>query len=165
MNAATINTAAKVSTAKEATIIDKIKCPYVWMTTAAMAISTPLSVFAGSNSQTAQVDFGAASKPIVNLVNQVIGPIISVVAALAAIYCVFLGVKLAKADEPQEREKAKMALKNAIIGFFLIFILIVVLRVLTPQLARWVDQSTGASGNPKIEDSVQGGTAPANQAK
>ena len=102
-------------------------------------------------------DVSKATAPIVSLIKSFAGPIIGLVAALGIIYCILLGVKLAKAEEPQEREKAKMALKNAIIGFFLIFILIVVLRVLTPQLARWVDQSTGASGAPQIETSVQTG--------
>ena len=55
-------------------------------------------------------------------------------------------MKLAKAEEPQEREKAKMALKNAIIGFFLIFILIVVMRIMLPQLVAWVNGNKGNSG-------------------
>ncbi len=67
--------------------------------------------------------------------------------AVGAIYCVILGVKLAKADEPQEREKAKMALKNAIIGFFLIFILVVVMRLMVPTLVTWVQNSTNTKMN------------------
>ena len=121
------------------TIIGRLKCPYVLLSAATLAVSNPVSVFAGEGG----VDFDQASKPVVELINSIVGPLISVVAALAAVYCVILGVKLAKADEPQEREKAKMALKNAIIGFFLIFVLIVVMRIMVPQLSSWVDSNSG----------------------
>ncbi len=123
---------------KEATFLDRVKCPYVWMSAAAAAFANPASVFASSGGTP---DFSQAASPVVSLINSIVGPLISVVGALAAIYCVLLGVKLAKADEPQEREKAKMALKNAIIGFFLIFILIVVMRIMLPQLVEWVNSN------------------------
>ena len=108
-----------------------------------MTGSCPLTVFAGesSGSGSGNVDFSGAATPVVQLINSLLGPIISVVVAVGAIYCVILGVKLAKSDEPQEREKAKMALKNAIIGFFLIFILIVVMRLMVPQLVTWVNNN------------------------
>ena len=48
------------------------------------------------------------------------------------------GVKFAKAEEPQDREKAKGALKNAIIGFGLIFVLLIVLKLLMPIMTNWV---------------------------
>ncbi len=70
---------------------------------------------------------------------------IAIVGAIGALYCVLLGVKFAKAEEPQDREKAKTHLKNAIIGFVLIFVLIVVLRLAMPQLLKWVQESTGTS--------------------
>ena len=60
------------------------------------------------------------------------GPALTVVIALAAVYCIILGAKFAKAEEPQEREKAKAALKNAIIGFVLIFVLLVLLNGVRP---------------------------------
>ena len=84
------------------------------------------------------VDFSSAATPIVDLINSILSPLIAVVGALGAIWCVLLGVKLAKADEPQEREKAKMALKNAIVGYLLIFILVVVLRLTIGPLANWM---------------------------
>ncbi len=83
-------------------------------------------------------DFTGAATPVVELINSILTPLIMIVGAVGAIWCVLLGVKLAKADEPQEREKAKMALKNAIIGYLLIFILIVVLRTTIGPLATWM---------------------------
>ena len=66
-------------------------------------------------------------------------------AAVGTIYCVLLGVKYARAEEPQEREKAKQHLKNAIIGFVLIFVLIVALRRATPILQTWMAQNMPAT--------------------
>lgn len=40
--------------------------------------------------------------------------------AIGAVYCILLGVKFAKAEEPQEHEKAKNHMKNAIIGYGLL---------------------------------------------
>jgi phosphotransferase system glucose/maltose/N-acetylglucosamine-specific IIC component len=79
--------------------------------------------------------------PIVELLNSVLGPLLAVVGALGAIYCVILGVKFAKAEEPQDREKAKGALKNAIIGFVLIFVLILALKLLMPTMIDWVNSA------------------------
>lgn len=76
--------------------------------------------------------------PVVNLLNMAINPILTLVGALGAIYCIFLGIKLAKAEEPQDREKAKGALKNAIIGFILIFVLMLALKLGLPAMQAWM---------------------------
>jgi hypothetical protein len=81
--------------------------------------------------------FETIIKPIINLLDMALAPALMLVGALGAIYCIFLGVKLAKAEEPQEREKAKSSLKNAIIGFVLIFVLLVALRVGLPAMQSW----------------------------
>lgn len=82
--------------------------------------------------------FGAVSKPIIDLINSALTPALGLVGALGAIYCVILGAKLAKAEEPQDREKAKNSLKNAIIGFLLIFVLLVVLKVGMGSMTEWM---------------------------
>ena len=82
--------------------------------------------------------FGAVSEPIIDLINSALTPALGLVGALGAIYCVILGAKLAKAEEPQDREKAKNSLKNAIIGFLLIFVLIVVLKIGMESMTDWM---------------------------
>lgn len=84
-----------------------------------------------------------ALAPVVDLIKSILNTALILVGALGALYCVFLGVKFAKAEEPQEREKAKTHLKNAIIGFVIIFVLILALNLLTPILANWVNSSSG----------------------
>ena len=77
--------------------------------------------------------------PIVALINSIMGPALALVTAIGTLYCVLLGVKFAKAEEPQEREKAKTHLKNAIIGFVLIFVLILALNLAKDPLIAWVE--------------------------
>lgn len=83
------------------------------------------------------MSFTSVVAPIITLINALMAPILSVVGALGTLYCIFLGIKFAKAEEPQEREKAKGALKNAIIGFLLIFVLMVVLNLAMGVLTDW----------------------------
>ena len=86
--------------------------------------------------------FQKVSDPIVALLEMALGPALTIVGALGAIYCIFLGAKLAKAEEPQDREKAKNALKNAVVGFLLIFVLIVVLRLGMGAMQEWMDSAS-----------------------
>ncbi|MCR5451857.1 MAG: pilin [Lachnospiraceae bacterium] len=87
------------------------------------------------------VDLSGVTNPIIGLIKSILGPLIALVGAVGTIYCVLLGVKFAKAEEPQEREKAKAHLKNAIIGFLLIFILIVALNQALPILETWMTKN------------------------
>ncbi|MBR1563329.1 MAG: hypothetical protein IJ645_09005 [Ruminococcus sp.] len=80
--------------------------------------------------------------PIIGLINTVLTVLIPLVAAIGAVYCVSIGVKYSRAEEPQEREKAKQHLKSAIIGFVLIFILIVALRIATPEMVKWMNKNS-----------------------
>lgn len=89
--------------------------------------------------------FASVVAPIVSLLNSLLVPLLAIVGALGALYCVVLGVKYAKAEEPQEREKAKTTLKNAVIGFVLIFVLILALNLLMPIMINWVNTEAGTT--------------------
>jgi len=79
--------------------------------------------------------------PITNLINMAFVPALSLVVAIGAVFAIVLGVRLAKAEEPQEREKAKSQLKNFIIGFIIIFVLVVLLRVGSGAMSTWADSA------------------------
>ena len=87
--------------------------------------------------------FNSVVTPIVSLLNSILTPMLLIVFAAGSLYCVVLGVKYAKAEEPQDREKAKGALKNAIIGFVLIFVLILALNLLKKPMVEWVNNNGG----------------------
>ena len=87
-------------------------------------------------------NFDAVTVPIVELINSLLAPALAIVGAVGSLYCVVLGVKYAKAEEPQDREKAKGHLKSAIIGFVLIFVLMLALKLSMPILQDWVARYT-----------------------
>ena len=90
-------------------------------------------------------DLEKITQPIIDLIRSVMTVALGLVVAVGALYCIVLGVKFAKAEEPQDREKAKSHLQNAVIGFVLIFVLILALYLITPILADWVND--GVSQN------------------
>ena len=95
-----------------------------------------------TNSTATGANLDGAVAPIIALINGLMGPALALVGAIGSLYCVLLGVKFAKAEEPQEREKAKSHLKNAIIGFVLIFVLILALNLSMEPLIAWVEGNT-----------------------
>jgi len=109
-------------------------------------------VFSGASSSTTGSEVEGKSitasldkvvTPIVELLNSLLKPLLAIVVAVGSLYCVILGVKYSKAEEPQDREKAKQHLKNAIIGFVIIFILILALNILKQPLIDWVNANAG----------------------
>ena len=89
-----------------------------------------------------ETNFDSITNPIVDLINSLLTPALAIVGAIGSLYCVVLGVKYAKAEEPQDREKAKGHLKSAIIGFVLIFVLMLALKLGMPILQDWVTRYT-----------------------
>ena len=105
---------------------------------AAPAFATEAATQPSEPAGTTGTNFDTVTKPIVDLINSLLSPILAIVGAVGTLYCVVLGVKYAKAEEPQDREKAKSHLKNAIIGFVLIFVLMLALKLSMPILQDWV---------------------------
>ncbi len=82
-------------------------------------------------------DLNQVVKPLLEVLNILVPVLLSVVGAIGTIWVIFLGVKYAKAEEPQEHEKARNNLKNAIIGFVLIFVLLVALQIGLSIFTNW----------------------------
>jgi cytochrome bd-type quinol oxidase subunit 2 len=80
--------------------------------------------------------------PVLDLINKLVNPLLLLVGAGGVIFCIIMGVKYATAEEPQEREKRKQALKTAIIGYLLIFVLVVLLKLSIGPLTDWMTKST-----------------------
>lgn len=82
-------------------------------------------------------ELNAIIKPLIDVCNAAVPVLLAVVGAIGAIWCILLGVKYARAEDPQEHEKAKNGLKNAIIGFVLIFVLLIGLEVGVEVFQNW----------------------------
>ena len=76
--------------------------------------------------------------PIMDLIQVFIPVILTLVATVGFIWCIVLGVKFSKSTDPQEHQQAKKSLINAIIGFVLIFVLMLVLHIAFPYFLEMV---------------------------
>ena len=110
-----------------------------------MGAAITAGVMLSTSALAADDAFAGVVAPVVDLLNSLMTPLLAIVGAIGALYCVLLGVKFAKAEEPQDREKAKTHLKNAIIGFVLIFVLILALDLLMPVMIKWVNANNGSA--------------------
>lgn len=86
------------------------------------------------------VDLSPVIRPVLEVINAILWPAIALIGAIGPIYCVILGIKMAKSDEQNSREKAKKDLIGAIVGFLIIFVLIVALKIALPILQGWVER-------------------------
>ena len=128
------------------------------MKVSALSLVTALAVLAYTGVAYASggaPDFEKVVSPVVLLIKNLLRPLLLLVGAGGFLYCVILGVKYATAEEPQEREKRKQAIKTAVIGYLLIFILIVMLYIATPQLTDWMDANIGAATTTTTEAPVK----------
>ena len=82
-------------------------------------------------------DMNSIVQPIIQICQSLVPVMLAVVGAVGALWCILLGVKYAKADDPQEHEKAKKGLINAIVGFVLIFVLLIMLNIGTSVFTEW----------------------------
>ena len=100
------------------------------------------------------VDFAPIIAPVLEVLNALLWPCIAIVGAVGTIYCIFLGIKIAKSDEQNSREKAKKDLIGAIVGFLIIFILIALDFMYQDEMAVFAKAIKEMSelGIEKIED-------------
>ena len=82
-------------------------------------------------------DLNSIVQPVLEMCRALVPVMLAVVGAVGALWCILLGVKYAKADDPQEHEKAKKGLINAVVGFVLIFVLLIMLNIGTHVLTDW----------------------------
>lgn len=82
-------------------------------------------------------DMRSIITPVLEVCGTLVPIMLSVVGAIGALWCILLGVKYARADDPQEHEKAKKGLVNAIVGFVLIFVLLVMLNIAVDVFIEW----------------------------
>ena len=112
---------------------------------ALLAIATVLSFTNPSYAAAVDINLDPAVHPVLNLINKLVNPLMLLVGAGGVVFCIVMGVKYATAEEPQEREKRKQALKTAIIGYLLIFVLVVILKLSIGPLTQWMVGNTTAT--------------------
>jgi len=117
-----------------------------------LAAATALSFVNPSFAAAVDINLDPAVHPVLNLINKLVNPLMLLVGAGGVVFCIIMGVKYATAEEPQEREKRKQALKTAIIGYLLIFVLVVILKLSIGPLTNWmVGNSTATTATVKTK--------------
>lgn len=80
-------------------------------------------------------------KPIDELLDVIIVPLLILIGSAGLIYSIVLGVNYSKAENADKREEAKKRLVNTIIGFVVLLVLLVLLRVFTnnaEEISDWI---------------------------
>ena len=80
--------------------------------------------------------------PIANFLNNAIIPIIIIVAILGAIWIIWIGVQLAKAEDPSKANDQKKKLINVVIALIAVIVFIFLFAFLSTQLPLWLGDST-----------------------
>jgi NADH:ubiquinone oxidoreductase subunit 6 (subunit J) len=66
---------------------------------------------------------------IITVLDEIIWPILIVLASVGTIYAIYLGVMMAKAENAEKREEAKKRIINAIIALVVMVVLILLLKL------------------------------------
>lgn len=89
-------------------------------------------------------------KPIDELFDVMIIPLLSLIGGAGTIYAIVLGVQYSKAESSDKREEAKKRLVNTIIGFVVVFVLLIILRVFTNNITSikdWISNTIAEANN------------------
>lgn len=74
-------------------------------------------------------------KPIQNLLENIMTPLLILVGTAGSIYAIVLGVNYSRAEDTSKREEAKKRLINAVIGLVIMVALLIVLWLFTTYAA------------------------------
>lgn len=91
-------------------------------------------------------------KPIDELLDVMIIPLLVLIGSAGLIYSIVLGVQYSKAENSDKREEAKKRLVNAIIGFVVLLILLVILRIFTnnaESISDWIHNTIDNANSSK----------------
>jgi len=86
----------------------------------------------------------AAVQTLVGALNSLLAPALIIVATAGALYSVWLGVKLAKAEEEESAKKAKKHLITVVTAVVVVVALIIVFYWVADSIEEWLDAARGA---------------------
>ena len=75
---------------------------------------------------------------VINYVNSILAAIIGVAVAIATVYAIVVGVRMAKANNAEEREEAKKKVIFTVIGIAVAVALMLVLVILRDKIPEWL---------------------------
>ena len=78
---------------------------------------------------------------VTNYITAVLGSIIGVAAMVAIVYAIFVGAKMARANNAEEREEAKKKVIFTVAGIGVAIALMIILFVIKDKVPGWLGQA------------------------
>ena len=116
----------------------------------AMGMMNLLDASSDEITSSAAGQFRGMASRIFEIAKDILIPVMIIVGVAGIFYSIYLGVNMARADSSDKREEAKKRLVNAIIGFVVIFILILLLFLFCQNadtIFGWTKTATIADGS------------------
>lgn len=79
-------------------------------------------------------DWASWSGPLLDTISQIMWVALALVGAAGAIYAIYVGVKMARADSAEGREENKKRLINIIVSIVVVIVLILAFNVFVPMI-------------------------------
>ena len=83
---------------------------------------------------------------VINYINSILAAIIGVAVAIGIVYAIVVGVRMARANNAEEREEAKKKVIYVVLGIAVAVALMLVLIILKDKIPEWIgvkDDTTG----------------------
>lgn len=77
-------------------------------------------------------------KKVLDWIGLIMGPLLGIAIAVAMIYAIVVGAKMAKADSAEQREEAKKKVVYTVIGIAVAIALMLILLLLREKLPDWI---------------------------
>ena len=97
--------------------------------------------------------FDKVMKPVVDILDGMLVPILILVGTAGSIYAIVLGVNFSKAESADKREEAKKRMINAIIGLVVTIVLLILLKLFTANaqaIADWINGVAKTSSSSSV---------------
>lgn len=107
-----------------------------------MGLFAGMSMLGKTNIDDAQSFYNRVFKPVVDILDAMLVPILILVGTAGSIYAIVLGVNFSKAESADKREEAKKRMINAIIGLVVTILLLILLKLFTANaqaIADWIN--------------------------
>ncbi len=107
-----------------------------------MGLFAGLSMLGDTPEEEVNDFYNRVFKPVVDILDAMLVPILILVGTAGSIYAIVLGVNFSKAESADKREEAKKRMINAIIGLVVTILLLILLKLFTANaqaIANWIN--------------------------
>lgn len=97
---------------------------------------------------------------VVNYINSILAAIVGVAVAIAIVYAIVVGMRMAKANNAEEREEAKKKVIYTVIGIAVAVALMLVLLIIKDKIPEWLGLMKIKNANDEVRWIAKDATIP-----